>query len=387
MPTTAPIDDYKKSAKEKFDFLKQDQSIADLGFWKLGHALDTMIDYYRADIDRSDADDVAGAVISQCDTIVNNWPADWPWTWFDDLGWWVAATTRAAQQSFFNADNSKQFGALSKQFWKVCTENAPYTYARRESGHFDQYGPFVSGGVWNSYWAGTSTDYLGYKEADPSKGKLPGIQNTVTNALYLISAQRRSDTDAAKQEYQFLSDWLFPKEQGHPPALWWPQNGGGALIRERVSALAGATPAPGFQENWAWTGDLGLMLGVFVDRIAGGNDATNALTYAKALLTGARLSLVDPNGLLKPSNDPYNTPDHDTPDYATGTGVFWCYLLRAWELNNRDLRDVLASDEYKKFVRTNADAAARPQTNTIAMNVDEATNQLAALLAGIAMLA
>lgn len=377
MPPAAPIDDYKESAKQKFASLKQ--NIAGLGFWKLGNALDTMIDYF-ANVDKSNANDVAKTVIGQCNGIIDNWPADWHWTWFDDLGWWVVSTNRAKRQEFFSADIRDQFAALSTKCWTALTGNAPYTWERREHDTFKQCGPLISGGVWNSYWKGTSTDYLGFKTANPSeKPTLEGIQNTVTNALYQLSAQRYGDTAAAEREYQFLSGWFFQKSY---PALWWPQNGKGALVRERVSVFADGKPTKGFEEKWAWTGDLGLILGVFVDRIANGLDPANALSYAKALVTGARLSLVDGSGVLKPSTNPSSAPDHDIADYATGTGVFWRYLLQAWKLNNPDLHKFLASDDYKKFVQTNAKAAQAKDKG-----LDDLNNQIAALVTGIVMLA
>jgi hypothetical protein len=381
MPTAAPIDDYRQSAVKKFCSLKKD--ISDFRFWRLGNSLDTVIDYL-ANIDSSHADDVGGNVITQCKKLIDAMGPKWPETWFDDYGWWVISTNRAAQQPFFSAGIRRQFAELSVECWKRFTENAPYTWDRRKPGTFNQYGPAISGGVWNGYWKGTSEDYPGPKDGDPKSGSLHGIQNTVTNALYLISAQRIGETAAAEREYQFLRAWLFPEQpipEQRYPALWWLQNGNGALVRERVSVLAGVTPAPGFNENWAWTGDLGLILGVFVDRIVKGLDAASAIKHAEALLTGARLCLVD-GGVLQFSTDRYTAPDGDTDDYATGTGVFWRYLLQAWKLNNPGLHDFLASNDYKNFVQTNANAALADATDP-----DVLSNQIAALVAGIVMLA
>jgi hypothetical protein len=377
MPTSAPIDDYRKHAKQKFASLTQNS--AGFSFWELGNSLDTMIDYL-ANVDRSNADDVAGKVTTLCRNFLRDMGPKWPGTWFDDYGWWVISTNRAAQQPFFSAGVRNQFAALSTECWNRFTDNAPYTWDRRQPGTFDQYGPAVPGGVWNEYWQGTSTDYPGDKDGDPSAGTLHGIQNTVTNALYLISAQRRSDTATAEREYQFLRTWLFLDLQA--PALWWPQNNNGTLVRARVSVFAGGKPALGFQEDWAWTGDLGLILGVFVDRLAMSLDPASALTHAKDLLTGARLSLVDGSGVLQPWTASGGPPDGDAGDYLTGTGVFWRYLLQAWKLNNRDLHAFLGSDDYKKFVQTNADAALEDETD-----LDALSNQIAALVAGIVMLA
>src|SRR5262249_48077732 len=177
--------------------------------------------------------------------------------------WFVISTDRASRQSFFSSDVQKAFCGFSKECWKRFTERAPYTWDRRDPDRFKDYGPAVDGpsirGVWNTYWKGTSDDYPGDKEGDPSLGALPGIQKTVTNALYLIGAQRRGDTGAAENEYAFLDAWFSSQKQ---PNLWWSQKKGGAIVHERVSRVANGKAAPGFDENWAWTGDLGLTLGV-----------------------------------------------------------------------------------------------------------------------------
>ena len=59
-------------------------------------------------------------------------------------------------------------------------------------------------------------------------------------------------------------EWL--KKQS--PPLWWAEKN---LVRERVSHFIDENgkpnPAEGFQSNWAWSGDQGLMLGALVDRI------------------------------------------------------------------------------------------------------------------------
>jgi hypothetical protein len=388
MPT---IDDYRQAAKDKFAYIQKHMS--DFGGWKLGNSLDTMIDYL-ANVDHSDADSFGEAAKTQCKDWI--YPGNPTWTWFDDFGWFVISTDRASRQSFFSSNVQKEFCGFSQECWKRFTERAPCTWClrTRDPDCFKDYGPAVAGGVWNTYWKWTPDDYPGDKEGDPSLGALPGIQNTVTNALYLICAQRRGDTDAAGNEWSFLNAWLSSQQQ---PNLWWPQNNGGALVRERVSRVANGKTNPGFQEDWAWTGDQGLILGGLVDRIAKGQDAANARTQAKALLTGARLSLVDNGGILQPCTAT-GTPPHpvgkppDVDDYRTGTGVFWRYLLQAWNLKDPDLCGFLASADFKSFVETNAKAAmADPTKSQIAMSpalmADMLSNQIAALVAAIVMLA
>jgi hypothetical protein len=387
MPTAAPIDDFRQAAKDKFAYISN--HLSDFGGWKLGNSLDTMIDYLV--LEPNDA----GSFGADASALCKNWiyPGNPTWTWFDDFGWFVISTDRASRQSFFSNGLQKEFGGFSKECWTRFSERAPYTWKRRASGSFSDYGPAVAGGVWNTYWKGTSDSYPGDKEGDPTLGALPGIQNTVTNALYLIGAQRRGDTKAADDEYKFLDAWFSSQKE---PNLWWPQTKGGAIVHERVSRVAADKPAPGFDKDWAWTGDLGLTLGVFVDRITNGQDAANARTRAEALLTGARLSLVDAGGVLRPFTAT-GTPPHpvgkgpDYDDYRTGTGVFWRYLLQAWNTKDPELRRFLTTDGFPSFVETNAKAAmVDPRKSQIAMTpalmADTLSNQIAALVAAIVML-
>jgi hypothetical protein len=383
MPTAARIDDYRNCAHAKFQYLKEYMGKFRNWHlsWKVGNALDTMIDYLV--LEPNNAGNFGAEASALCMDFLGR---DVNWIWFDDYGWFVISTDRASQQKFFSNEVCKGFADVSKDCWDRF-KNAAYTWDRRNRSLdcFEDYRPDVAGGVWNTYWICTSKEYHGDKEGIPMVGAVAGIQNTVTNALYLICAQGRDDaTDAAKAEWSFLDAWFSSRGQ---PNLWWRQNNGGALVRERPSRFANGNTAPGFQENWAWTGDQGLILGGLVGRIAKGQDAAKALTYAEALLTGVRLSLVDANGLLLPCTTT-GIPPHllnqppDVADYSTGPGVFWRYLLRAWNSKNRDLCRVIRSEDYQEFVRTNADAAA----NTYIDDPDLLINELAALLAGIAIL-
>ena len=401
MPTAEPIDEFYEAAKQKFAYISQHMS--DFGGWKLGNSLDTMIDYLalalaHRDVHASAAESFGRDVSGLCKTWI--YSGNPTWTWFDDLGWFVISTGRASRQSFFGKnDLQNPFSGFSAECWKRFTGSAPYTWCRRnrDPDRFKDYGPAVDGGVWNTYWEDTPDPdkYPGDREGDPSAGALAGIQNTVTNALYLICAQRHGDADAAEAEWSFLNAWCSSQQQ---PNLWWPRNNNGALVRERVSRVANGKTNPGFQEDWAWTGDQGLILGGLLGRIAkGGQDAANARTQAKALLTGARLSLVDARGVLQPFTTT-GTPPHaagkppDKADYSTGTGVFWRYLLQAWNLKDPDLHGFLASAEFKSFVETNAKAAmADPTKSQISIAgatlADTLSNQIAALVAASVMLA
>jgi hypothetical protein len=376
MPTAAPIEKYRNCASAKFQYVKDYMGKFRNWHmsWKVGNALDTMIDYLM--LEPNDAGNFGEEASALCNDFLGRARE---WTWFDDYGWFVISTDRASQ--FFSGKVSKEFAGTRDTCWGRF-QDAVHTWDWCTDCLKD-YQPEVGGGVWNTYWICTPEEYEGDREGLPMVGALAGIQNTVTNALYLICAQRRGDAKAADDEYKFLDAWFSSRQ----PNLWWPQNNGGALVRERVSRFANGDTAPGFQEDWAWTGDQGLILGGLVGRIAKGQDAAKALTYAEALLTGVRLSLVDAHGLLR-SFTATGIPPHllnqppDVADYATGPGVFWRYLLQAWNLNNADLRRVIGSEDYKTFVRENADAAANPYID----DPDLVINEIAALLAGIAIL-
>ena len=100
------------------------------------------------------------------------------------------------------------------------------------------------------------------------------------------------------------------------------------------------------------------------------------------------LSLTDSKGLLQPWTASGEVPAGnvggyaDIPDYLTGTGVFWRYLLQAWKLNNAELRKLIGSTDYTGFIRTNADAALKQETD-----LDQLSNQIAVLVAATVVLA
>jgi len=384
MPATSPVERYRKAATKKFASLTKDFSKFE--FWRLGNSLDTIIDYL-AHIDSSDAEDVGERVRSQCQVWLNGFGPDWPYTWFDDFGWWIISTGRASKQTFFSPELRNKFGALSDECWKRFDGNAPYVWDRRGDERFKQCEPAFAGGVWNVYWQGTPETYPGPKVGDPTIMKGPntgqGIQNTVTNSVYLISAQRRGRTDkhaheAGERGFKFMRDWLFFEKSG----LYWQMAPDAGLVHEAVSHFKNGSEAPGYSDDWAWTGDLGLVLGIYVDRLFMGLEPPNGLQWAKAFLTGARLFAVGKGGVLLPWTGPDSkVPAGDESDFRTGTGVFWRYLLQAWE-KNTELKAFIGTSEYEVFVEKNADAACADETD-----VDQLSNQVAALVAACKILA
>jgi hypothetical protein len=149
-------------------------------FWRVAHSFDTVIDYFD-NVDHNHAGEVA-------DLVLANYKKDtdggYGGIWFDDFGWWTIATYRAEEKSFFSSYKD-QFRAVRVECWKHFTENAPFVWDRHKPGMFDEYGPSVEGGVWNEYWDGTPSKYTGPKDGNPSLANQQGVQNTVSNVLYL----------------------------------------------------------------------------------------------------------------------------------------------------------------------------------------------------------
>jgi hypothetical protein len=395
MPTSPPTDRYRDAATAKFNGLldKYRATTSGASFWKLGNTFDTMIDYLEV-IDGSKADQVADLVLEQYPKSLNREPPDWPrgydTAWFDDFGWWTIASRRASLSRVFNPAREKEFEHnIMWECWNRFRDTAPSVWERRKPDTYNSCEPAVAGGAWNEYWKGTDSKYLGPNDGDPTHedGKtLRGIQNTVTNTLYLMAAQRLVDTDpkanaAAEREFTFLFTWFskepfplfhqFPRKNPTAPIE--------ALMCERVSHFHDGSKDSAFQDNWFWTGDVGLMLGALTDRISRAKEPP-LLDHATSLLLGAKNQLTH-NGLLQDWSDTGDVPEDDRGDYRTGAGVFWRNLLHAWN-NDDTLRGVIGQPDYQTFVQTNAEAAK----NSTLQTFDQLTQDVAALTVATAVL-
>ena len=83
-----------------------------------------------------------------------------------------------------------------------------------------------------------------------------------------------------------------------PERLWW-SNTGWALVRERMpyyQSKPAPNPqfksAPGFDPQWAWTGDQGLIIGGLVGQCIRKHDP-ELITRAEELLNGVQRFLVN----------------------------------------------------------------------------------------------
>jgi hypothetical protein len=373
MTDVAAAVDYRAAAIKKFKPLVSGYNGKEIWLWKLGNTLDTMIDFLDT-IDASDANNIADIVDKQFPIAAER--IGWDKIWFDDFGWWSVATGHALQKPFFNSDSKKKLKVRFDQCWSRFHENAPFVWQRHQSGTFDGYRPAFDGGVWQTYFDGTPAEYHGPREdpGDPPGGDLPD-QNTVTNALFLMAAQRNSASDWAKIELKFLDTWLREKKE----SLWCALDDNAALVRERVGHFADGKRTPHFQDDWFWTGDQGLMLGNFSDV-----SPDNGGEYRKRiqhLLVGVQQRLVDDAGVLRNYSKSGNVPGGDIDDYQTGSGVFWRNALHVWNTRS-DLRIYLQVDKFQAMLRASANAAAQSSDQRF----DMLSNQIAVLLAAVAML-
>ena len=388
----APTNQYSEAAHSKFKLLLPAYSAPIVegdprSYWKFGNTFDTMTDFL--DIDATSADAVAKAVVTQYDASLKALKG-YDEAWFDDFGWWTIAFERAAQKSYFSKA-APEFRDRMSKCWSRFTVNAPRVWAVHGLHHYDDCGPAVAGGVWNEYWKYTHDSFPGPKDGIPDskdpRQSLHGIQNTVTNAVYLISAQRLGVTDPkakedAKREFTFFWDWFH--EESNP--LWWSQPNGqnAALVRERASHFANGGPNKGYQAEWVWTGDQGLMIGALMDRIhlmgVSPDDRKDLLDRVTQLFAGVLNKLTDPTNeyeLYPYTNNPeLPVPGGDSDDYKTGPGVFWRNVLHAWNIDS-DVKTLLSQVEYQQFLQGNAKLALESQSG----DFDDLTNDLAVLLA------
>jgi hypothetical protein len=388
MLSEAAVSPYASAAREKYEALKllyatNDKMAEPVVFWRLGNAFDTIIDYLDT-IDSSSADFVASMVVTRLDYAIKKL-GGYDEAWFDDFGWWSVASERALQKPYFKA-HADSFKTILSECWGRFTANAPFVWARRQPNTFDDYGPAQAGGVWNAYWTGTAATYPGPKNGDPSNGRLIGIQNTVTNALYLMAAHRLGSSDPDTQKatagvFHFLTAWL--DEASYP--LWWTLDNNAGLVRERVGHFANSkTKADGFLETWAWAGDQGLMLGNLSDAMLQYPPLSRGplRDRIKALLAGVSQGLTNTDHVLRSFSDS-SPPDQDYNDYETGSGVFWRNALYVWKTNS-DLGPDLTSKSFQTMLRASAESAA--STPASGLSFDVLANDLAVLVAASAML-
>lgn len=373
------IDRYRAAASRDFASLKS--LFARSGnFRHLGGSFDTVIDYFSF-VGGSEAKAFAECALDRHGETSGHS--------FSDVGWWGIAALKAAQRPNLFPGFTNRFKDIANVAWRTMADNAPRVWARADQARYADFAPRFEGGVWNAYW--TDDD----NPVDP-RDSLLGIQNTLTNGLFLVLSARlgwtgRADCQqAANRQYGFLKQWFEAKNP--PDRLLAPTADGfdSAFVRERVSAYASGAPTHGYRPSLAWSGDQGLVLGGLIDRMILEPKAYPELvSQVRTILRGAREYVVDPDGILLPwrEQDGLGAPGGDVDGYMSGPGIFMRYLLYAYRANP-DLRTFLKQAGYPEIVRANAEKAC--DSLEVGMDDDRAlvllTNNLATLTAAVAML-
>lgn len=384
--------DYRSAAESKFAALAA-VFAKETVYWRLGHTFDTALDYFDV-VCHQAAEAFGGKALERFEHVTD--PAQWATYWYDDHGWWGVASHRAAGRPQWFGTLTKSFNQISERCWATMDELAPTVWQRRpRPGGEDRFAalqPRIEGGVWNSDWSVT-----GSKPCDPtdrSGQKLCGYQNTVTNLLYLILAQRRYETfhlppdaAAAERDYGFLTEWF--NLASSKDALLNRYRASRFVVRAEVSTYASFKHVTEYEPNFAWAGDQGLLLAVLIDRMQlldrAGREYAALLRAAEELLAGACERLTS-KGVLEPwyPPPPGGAPGGDDDDYRTGVAVFFRCLVYSY-LANGDLRALLGDERsiYPAFVRANADYAAAQESKG---EMTALTNDLARLVAAVAIL-
>lgn len=289
-------------------------------FWILGNAYDTILDYLDIYLSKKNpkiAPSYAKEGLFKAWTGIGE-------AWYDDDGWWIVAALKAFSLSEgfgWSKDDRQLFLNFALEKWERFNRYAPYV--GRLCVVDRQFEAFVPGGVWNSGWTTGKTyeiDQRGvvcveggapaprpiptfWKDSfvNPASGALGGMQNSVTNLLYLIAASRlarlrpvpedgrqklvyqaqhEADLYCARSEFGFIDTWfgdpdtpLLNSANARDGSVH-PQLG--AIIRERVGSYWASmdeqgrlvpgqpvkkTTVKGYKPDMSWMGDQGLLLG------------------------------------------------------------------------------------------------------------------------------
>ena len=408
-----PIEKYEEQATDTFGRLcKIFKDVYKPNAWQIGNVFDTLTDYvFRY------SEPTPGGVVQ---TARDRWEELGTMCWYDDYGWWGIASSKAFDITFANVFGSNQayFQKVATDCWDVMHtgkpdqppykwKGGPNVWDNRDDG--DTPGYFMSldgwavprfpGGVWQ--WDMFKCKRTKPPEcspsnpADPAKCLLGPFQNTVMNGLYLVLALRLAMLNkgtgtvaAAKSELEFLNNWFAV--EGTDSLL--EDFSGSNLVRERVGTYAFQIAKNRYPKvngyHWQdfWCGDQGLIFGGLLDYFALDSSDPAVETQAVAIARGVFQHLVDANGVM-----PYSFGFHDQndpDDYSCGSGVFWRYMLRAFNQNpalRTEVLNMIASDPEGNPIYKSAEGAfARVKGNN--NQLFAYFNVLAVLIAAIDIL-
>lgn len=392
-PGCSDLDCVRSAADEAFCQLEVDSFESTTAHWVSGHAFDTILDYFlTSERGVATARDFAEIAINRWRAAIAKpgeacWYDDFGW-------WTIAAQRAAAHPELWrNADGTdvtvklynydtdgnpvpsqtpttaSALGELEKirdSSWEGIDEPATQVFADCVAedfcgSKFASLEPLYTGGVWNNRWskvawrsypkdspeyqqlschaqkgcdptARPDPEYIGnaYNEENQDYFPLCGIQNTVTNGLHLIAANRlyRQFSEgrylaAAEAQLSYFEQWLeFDAKVDDPQDALvgstlglrfdyrTEQGSLAALVRERTSVYSDFAVKPAHRDPYwfpilAWAGDQGLLLGGLVDSMARLDPSDphyqRLLALAKDLLRGVRGYLVTEDATSNPS--------------------------------------------------------------------------------------
>jgi hypothetical protein len=381
--------DLGEAALKKYEALwTQVDTIADTtnAFWQLAIGFETLLDYCI--VAQKDPQDVINKSLAIFNGKING-STTW---WWDDFGWWGLYFMKAS--TFAPPQERSLYEEAADYCFNKINDNAPSMWQQADPAVQREQEPLFDGGCFNKALV-----------AESLNDGLQGIQNTVTNVLFLqLSAHlflkyyeiylNNPDDSLKEKLYIYFGSlsrqysWFFK---------WFNNyllNNKFNLIEERVSLYKNKTCALGYMPNRAWIADQGVMM-VALDKIIAIKNLldynnkldlnTNfiSINYIKNIITtiynSVTEALVDNNNILvnyrSDADDAFPYGDND--DYVNGTGVF----LRSLICYTHNL-----SSDYLDIIHNTSSAAAKE--NFIISNVgsfDREQNSLAEINAALAL--
>jgi hypothetical protein len=369
-----------------------DQFSKDPG-WGGGCAFDSMLDYFLIMREHASASPDEKKVLIDARSHFSKTAL----AWYDDWAWWGIATSKAfdpAYEKIFGRYAPSFRAASVRKYWEMVEYGLGRETMCERDGHYffapdaKYFSDMSCRGTRNSWRVvcdgdtdGGQEDYLYFTSPDSwvvprheggcwqfdmsRKGMNPVDQSlgcqqvTLMQGLYvsfaccLAQAARRKqeenksgpgwDALDAPEIYEakaaavvdFLLAWM---EEPASTNLQVQQGANRYMLFERVPAYkdnpTGTNKPPfGFQSNFFWAGDQGLIAGALCQYAtlvggthASGSDDGSLIDRAVQIVAASLTALANDEKVVQPFLG--MPPAGDLADYGAGTGVFWRYVYR-----------------------------------------------------------
>jgi len=340
-------------------------------FWKRGNTMDACVTFAHAALQRWPDDSEVkamqgsvGKMLKQDYAFFHRFNPEGLWA--DDFGWWGLLALNA-RRHLLAIDERK----LADQYWKLSTDLC-WEYKKKTAYDATLDAKPVPHGCRNG----------------DAGGRSRGVKNTVTNVLlFLLSSHiyRFSLTedglskgnekflDMAYRQWVWFDSWFRLKKFGYLKHLKRLKKDApdGALVQERPMAIfEGSTYQekvhPPWVQEWAWTGDQGMLVAALVDMLAIKKPLAAWIAKTKPgvhfdivafekrvrmliklLSNGIATAFVaDVDGIIReaPCRSSFG-PAHAN-DYVVGRGVMMRYL------GAKEVKPLLGSDMSKSVIAT-----------------------------------